>query len=118
MKPQLLKLAPFLLSLVGGVLVALSFPPWNQDWLIWIGFVPALAGLLLFPRHWLKALIQGAVFAGTFGALVFSWLWAGGRPSDWVWNVGSLAAVGAIWGVFVSVFVQLPIGNSDRKVAP
>ena len=118
MKPHLLKLAPILLSLAGGVLVALAFPPWNQDWLIWIGFVPALAGLLLFPRHWVTSLIQGAVFAGTFGGLVFSWLWAGGRPSDWAWNVGSLAVLGAIWGWFVGLFVQLPVGDGDRKVSP
>jgi len=118
MKPQLLKLAPILLSVAGGVLVALAFPPWNQDWLIWIGFVPALAGLLLFPRHWITSLIQGALFAGTFGGLAFSWLWAGGRPSDWAWNVGSLAVLGAIWGWFVGIFVQLPARDGDRKVSP
>jgi apolipoprotein N-acyltransferase len=118
MKPHLHKLAAILLSLTGGVLVALAFPPWNQDWLIWIGFVPALAGLILFPRHWVTSLIQGAVFAGTFGGLVFCWLWAGGRPSDWAWNVGSLAVLGAIWGGFVGLFVRLPGGNGDRKVSP
>ncbi len=69
MKPHLFKLAPILLNLAGGVLIALAFPPWNQDWLIWVGFVPALAGLLLFPRHWITSLIQGALFAGTFGGM-------------------------------------------------
>jgi apolipoprotein N-acyltransferase len=118
MKPHLLKLAPILLSLAGGLLVALAFPPWNQDWLIWIGFVPALAGLLLFPRHWVTSVIQGAIFAGTFGGLVFSWLWAGGRPSDWAWNVGSLAVLGGIWGWFVGLFVRLPARDGDRKVSP
>src|SRR5258708_20522145 len=34
MKPVLLHVSPIFLSLVGGVLVSLSFPPWNQDWLI------------------------------------------------------------------------------------
>jgi apolipoprotein N-acyltransferase len=118
MKTHLLNLSAILLSLAGGILVALSFPPWNQDWLIWIGFVPPLAGLLLFPRGWVTSLIQGAVFAGTFGGLVFSWLWIGGRPNDWLSNVGSLAVLGAIWGIFVSLFVRVPAGNSDRKVAP
>lgn len=118
MKPFLLHLSPILLSLLGGVLIALAFPPWNYDWLIWIGFIPVLAGLLLFPRRWLTALIQGAVFGGTFGGLVFSWLWAGGRPNDWVSNVVSLALLGAIWGMFLNLFVRLPARSGDRKVSP
>jgi apolipoprotein N-acyltransferase len=118
MKPHLFKLAPILLNLAGGVLIALAFSPWNQDWLIWVGFVPALAGLLLFPRHWITSLIQGALFAGTFGGMAFSWLWTGGRPSDWAWNVGSLALLGAIWGWFVGFFVRLPAGDGGPKVSP
>ena len=52
MKPVLLHVSAIFLSLVGGILVSLAFPPWNQDWLIWIGFTPVLAGLLLFSA-WL-----------------------------------------------------------------
>ena len=118
MKPFLLHLSAILLSLAGGVLIALAFPPWNQDWLIWIGFTPVLAGLLLFPRRWVTSLIQGAVFGGTFGGLVFSWLWAGGRPNDWVSNFASLALLGAIWGIFVGLFVRLPAKSGNRKVSP
>lgn len=118
MKPFLLHLSTILLSLAGGILVALAFPPWNQDWLIWIGFTPVLAALLLFPRHWIISLIQGAVFGGAFGGLVFYWLWTGGRPNDWASNVASLASVGAIWGMFVNLFVRLPPRNGDRKVSP
>jgi len=118
MKSLRIYLPPILLSLVGGVLTALAFPPWNHDWLIWIGLTPVLAALLLFPRRWVTSLIQGAVFAGTFGGLVFSWLWTGGRPNDWLWNVASLALLGAIWGIFVGLFVSLPVGNGDRKVSP
>lgn len=118
MKPFLLHLPPILLSLLGGVLVALAFPPWNYDWLIWIGFIPVLAGLLLFPRLWFIALIEGAVFGGTFGGLVFSWLWTGGSPKDWMSNVVSLALLGAIWGMFLNLFVRLPARSGDRKVSP
>jgi apolipoprotein N-acyltransferase len=118
MKPRLLDLLAILLSLFGGVLIALAFPPWNFDWLIWIGFTPVLAGLLLFPRRWVTSLIQGAVFAGTFGGLVFSWLWAAGRPGDWASNVLSLALVGAIWGIFINVFIRLPAKSGDGKVSP
>ncbi|MBV8376769.1 MAG: hypothetical protein JO279_07165 [Verrucomicrobia bacterium] len=118
MKLFLVQLLAILLSLAGGVLISLAFPPWNQYWLIWIGFTPVLAGLLLFPRHWVGSLIQGAVFGGTFGGLVFSWLWAGGRQNDWLFNVASLGLVGAIWGLFVRLSVRLPEVKSDRKVAP
>ena len=108
MKPVLLHVSAIFLSLAGGVLVSLAFPPWNQDWLIWIGFTPVLAGLLLFPRGWIASIIRGAVFGGTFGGLVFSWLLAGGLTGDWMWNFLSLALLGGIWGAFVGLFVQLP----------
>ena len=118
MKPLLLHVSTILLSLAGGVLVSLAFPPWNQDWLIWIGFTPVLAGLLLFPRGWIASLVRGAVFGGTFGGLVFSWLLAGGLTGDWMWNFLSLALQGGIWGVFVGLFVQLPARSVKQQVSP
>ncbi len=118
MKHFLHRIYAILLSVAGGVLVAFAFPPWNQDWLVWFGFVPVLAGLVLFPRNWLAAPIQGALFGGTFGGLAFSWLWKGGRPIDWIWNTASLAVVGALWGVIVSLLVQLPVLSRERKIAP
>ncbi|HZC58595.1 MAG TPA: hypothetical protein VE154_01290, partial [Chthoniobacterales bacterium] len=118
MNPSLVRIFAILLSVAGGVLVAAAFPPWNQDWLIWFGFTPVLAGLLLFPGKWPAALIQGALFGGTFGGLAFSWLWKGGHPVDWAWNTGSLALVGAFWGVIVSVLVQLPALSREPKIAP
>ncbi len=118
MKPVLLHVSLIFLSLAGGVLVSLAFPPWNQDWLIWIGFTPVLAGLLLFPRGWMASLIQGTVFGGIFGGLVFSWLLAGGRTNDWMWNFLSLAVLGGIWGIFVGLFIQLPAKVGNQKVSP
>src|SRR5260370_21422569 len=118
MKPVLLHVSAIFLSLVGGVLVSLAFPPWNLDWLIWIGFTPVLAGLLLFPRGWIASLIHGAVFGGTFGGLVFSWLLAGGRANDWMGNFLSLMLLGGIWGIFVGLFVQLPARSANQRVSP
>ena len=118
MKPVLLHVSAIFLSLLGGVLVSLAFPPWNQDWLIWIGFTPVLAALLLFPRGWIVSLIHGAVFGGTFGGLVFSWLLAGGRTNDWMWNFLSLTLLGGIWGIFVGLFVQLPAKSGNQQVSP
>jgi apolipoprotein N-acyltransferase len=118
MKPLLLHLSPIVLSVVGGILIALAFPPWNQAWLIWVGFNPVLAGLLLFPRRWVTSLIHGAIFGGTFGGLTFSWLWGDGHPNDWVSNVASLTLLGGIWGIFVNLFVRIPARSGDRKVLP
>jgi len=118
MKSSLLRIFAILLSIVGGIVVAVAFPPWNQDWLIWIGFTPVLVGLLLCSRNWLAALIQGALFGGTFGGFAFAWLSKGGRPADWIWNTGSLALVGALWGLIVSLLVQLPALTRERKIAP
>jgi apolipoprotein N-acyltransferase len=118
MKPVLLHVSAMFLSLAGGVLVSLAFPPWNQDWLIWIGFIPVLAGLLLFPRGWVASLLQGAIFGGTFGGLVFSWLWAAGQTNDWIWNFLSLGLLGGIWGIFVGLFVQLPAKSGSQQVSP
>jgi apolipoprotein N-acyltransferase len=118
MKPVLLHVSAISLSVVGGILVSLAFPPWNQDWLIWIGFTPVLAGLLLFPRGWIPSFIHGAIFGGTFGGLVFSWLLAGGRTNDWMWNFLSLMLLGGIWGIFVGLFVQLPAKSGSQPVSP
>jgi apolipoprotein N-acyltransferase len=118
MKVLLIHLSTILLSLAGGVLLSLAFPPWNQYWLIWIGFTPVLAGLLLFPRNWFSSMIRGAVFGGSFGGLVFSWLLTRGLRSDWLWNFVSFLLLGAIWGTFVGVLVRLPAGNSNRQVGP
>jgi apolipoprotein N-acyltransferase len=117
MKPFVHHALLVFLSLTSGVLVSLAFPPWNQDWLIWIGFTPVLAGLLLFPRRWIASLIQGAVFGGSFGGLVFSWLLPRGTK-DWMWNFLSLALLGGIWAVFVSQIVRLPVKSSDQGIPP
>jgi apolipoprotein N-acyltransferase len=118
MKTVLLQVSAILLSLAGGVLVSLAFPPWNQDWVVWIGFIPVLAGLLLLPHGWIASFIRGAVFGGTFGGVVFSWLLAGGHTNDWMWNFLSLALLGGVWGIFVGLCVQLPAKSDNRQISP
>jgi apolipoprotein N-acyltransferase len=118
MKTFALHLVTILLSVSSGFIVALAFPPWNQNWLIWIGFIPVLSSLLLFSRHWLPSLFRGASFGGVFGGFLFWWLLAANHPADWLINTASLALVGAIWGVFVGLLVQLPAKSDKKKISP
>jgi apolipoprotein N-acyltransferase len=111
-------LITILLSVLSGFILAAAFPPWNQSWLIWIGFIPVLSSLLLFSRHWLLSLLRGAAFGSTFGGFVFSWLWSDSRLADWLVNTASLALVGAIWGMVVGLLVQLPAKSAEKKMAP
>src|SRR5262249_17495166 len=64
MKTYLVNLTTILLSVFSGFIVAVAFPPWNQSWLIWVGFTPALCALLLFSRHWGLGLLRGLAFGG------------------------------------------------------
>jgi len=87
MKRSLTWFLPILLSVVAGLLVALAFPPWDQGWLIWVGFTPVLAGLLLFSRRWVAALIQGALLAEHSGV----WRSPGfGKEGSWATGAGTL----------------------------
>jgi apolipoprotein N-acyltransferase len=120
MKTTISHLSALLLSFLSGLLVALAFPPWNLEWLIWIGLTPVLAALLLFESNWLFSLLRGALFGVVFSGITFYWLLQSGRPIEWLWNLGSLSLVGAIWGFLVNRFVDLPIKKTERaeKVSP
>jgi len=118
MKTYVLNLATILLSVFSGFIVAVAFPPWNQSWLIWVGFIPALCALLLFSRHWGLGLLRGLAFGGTFGGFLFSWLLSSGRLADWLTNTISLALLGGIWGLFVGSLVQLPAKSVKSKLSP
>jgi apolipoprotein N-acyltransferase len=118
MKALLLQLTRILLSALSGIVAAATFPPFNQDWLIWVAFIPVLSALLLFPRHWFSALFCGAVFGATFAAFLFSWLLANGRLGDWLTNVLSLSLIGGIWGFFLGLLVELPPKSTSKRLSP
>src|SRR5260370_25888512 len=117
MKISLLHLATILLSALSGFVVAAAFPPWNQSWLLWIGFIPVLSALLLFSRHWLLSLLRGTVFGGTFAGFLFSWLLPNDRVADWVTNTVSLALAGRVCGLFAGLVGPLPANCDTKKVA-
>ena len=118
MKTSVQQAMSILLSVLSGIIVAMAFPPWNQYWLVWIGFIPVLSALLLFSRHWLLSLVRGGVFGGTFAGILFSWLLANGRLADWIANIVSLALVGVIWGILVGLLVRLPAKSTSKKLSP
>src|SRR6516165_4210475 len=118
MKTYVLNLATILMSVFSGFIVAVAFPPWNQSWLIWVGFIPALCALLLFSRYWGLGLLRGLAFGGTFGGFLFSWLLSSGRLADWLTNTISLALLGGIWGLFVGSLVVLPAKSVKSKLSP
>jgi apolipoprotein N-acyltransferase len=64
-----------LLSVLGGVLIALGLPPWNVSWLIWVAFLPILVSLLALRGRAVLIVLQGVLFSGTFGLIAFHWLW-------------------------------------------
>ena len=120
MKPILKESLALILAALSGILVAVAFPPWNLDWLIWAAFIPILFALLFLRSNWMTALAQGAVFGGIFGGIAFFWRLSEGSPSDWAWNLLGLAVVGGAWSSFISRFVRLPEKREDKssKLSP
>jgi apolipoprotein N-acyltransferase len=96
------------LSLLSGVLLGLAFPPWNVSWLVWIAFIPVLAGLLILRGSTLVLLVQGALFCATFGFTAFSWLGVENRWNELAQNVVTLVVAGAVWAWLVGRFAVLP----------
>lgn len=66
----------WLAACFSGVLLALSFAPWNQPLLIWVALLPLLAALWTIPENtprW-KAPLLGYTTGLTFFTLTFYWL--------------------------------------------
>src|SRR5437763_15159225 len=60
-KRRLPRLWPWLTAIISGLLAAAAFPPFDQNWLIWLALVP-LCGTILFSgedakRSWLCDLV-------------------------------------------------------------
>ena len=119
----MMRLLPLVLALASGLLAALSFPPWNLSWLAVVALVPFLTGTIVQKRGLLTAIASGFLFGGSFGAATFGWLCGGGRWTDWLGNVGSLAGIGITWSWFLWRFVELPplgqvTGTAKKPLEP
>ena len=105
-----------LLSVLGGVLIALGLPPWNFSWLIWIAFIPILVSLLSLRGPAVMVIIQGVLFAGTFGLITFHWLWREHRYQEFATVLGVFGLQGMVWSWFVWRFCKLPeLAKEDPK---
>ncbi|MGI4791197.1 MAG: nitrilase-related carbon-nitrogen hydrolase, partial [Janthinobacterium lividum] len=62
---------PLLLALLTGLLFALSLPPFNQEWLGWVAFVPLL--LAVQKRRLLEAVGLGMVAGAFCGVVQAGW---------------------------------------------
>lgn len=111
-------LLPLVLSVMSGLALGLAFPPWNQEYLVWAGFIPVLAALLLFRSNWLKSLFCGALFGLCLGTILFFWLLDIQAVQDWMIAVGGLGLIGAIWGALLGLLVRLPTVAVQKRVAP
>src|SRR5260221_5695340 len=105
-----------LLSVLGGVLIALGLPPWTVSWMIWVAFVPILVSLLVLRGRAVLIILQGILFSGTFGLIAFHWLWKEHRYQELGTILGVFSLQGVIWGWFVWRFCKLPeLAKPDEK---
>jgi len=61
-----------LLAIGGGVLLSLAFPPISMPLIAWIGLVPVMASVFLYPRvqGWLNAIAAGVCYY----TILYSWM--------------------------------------------
>jgi apolipoprotein N-acyltransferase len=75
---RLIVLWPWACALLTGLLLALSYPGWDQGWLIWIALTPLIAAVWLSPqparRTWLRNALLGYVAGIIFFSTTFYWL--------------------------------------------
>jgi apolipoprotein N-acyltransferase len=106
----------FLLSLLGGFLIALGFPPWNFSWVVWVAFIPVLVSLLSLRGPAIMVILQGVLFSGTFGLITFHWLWHDHRYQEFGTILGVFGIQGMVWSWFVWRFCKLPeLAKEDHK---
>ncbi len=65
---------PWLAAAASGVLLALTFAPWNQGWLIWVALVPLLCAVWFTPAKKPRPFLLGYVAGVVFYTGAFHWL--------------------------------------------
>lgn len=96
-------------ALLSGILLALCFPPFNQEWLCWIALTPLISAVWFCAgdarKPWRAAAGLGYLAGLVFFLTTFHWLttvhWIG-----WVALCVYLALYLAVWGWFVGVVLH------------
>ena len=77
MNPKLRRLWPWIAALLSGVLLAICYPPFTADGLIWIWQAPLLGALWfsdLGEKRWRRGALLGLVCGLVFFAINLSWI--------------------------------------------
>lgn len=112
-----LKAWPWAASILSGVLLVLSFPPWNQGWLCWIALVPLICALFFDVRGGRFAALRQAALGYVTGLVFFlgTFFWLSTTLSQlfanrWLLALTPLLALFlalylAFWGWFVGAIL-------------
>ncbi len=124
---KLLQFWPWLAAILSGVLCALCFPPFNQNWLCWIALTPLIAAVWFSGRNsarrWLRNLLLGYVAGIVFFTGTFSWLGSLGSLFDSFWLKGLPLLLSlylglhlAFWSWFIGLIAPTDFLSSQRNL--
>ncbi len=123
---RLRRLWPAGAAILGGVLLALCYAPWNQGWLVWIWASPLLAALWFSEARkpgrarWRHGFLLGYLAGFVFFAINVSWITGISRVAGTVWaGIGALVGMAAYLGLYFAVFgaFAATAGRWDPSVA-
>ena len=106
---RLRSLAPFLLAIASGALLALAFAPWSITPLVWIALTPLICAVWFFGASPWRAAQLGYVAGLVFFTAVFYWLGSLGAlfRQPWLYGLSLLLALYmafyfAFWAWFIA----------------
>jgi apolipoprotein N-acyltransferase len=124
-----LGLWPWLAAILTGLLTALCFAPFEQNWLCWVVLTPLLAGVWFSGKNskrcWLRDFLLGWLSGSTFFWTVLSWLHTV--------TVSGLVLVGLYLGIYFGIWtliaglfrprglLRIPVGSNrswGRPIPP
>ncbi len=96
---------PWLAAALGGTLLSLSLPPFNQAWLCWIAIIPLILAVWFGPRPvrrvGLQAFSLGFVFGLFFFVIAFNWL-THVTVGGWILVSLYFSLYPACWALFIA----------------
>ncbi len=128
MNPKLRRLWPWIAALLSGVLLAICYPPFTADGLIWIWQAPLLGALWfsdLGEKRWRRGALLGLVCGLVFFAINLSWITEISHVAGTFFaGLGALVALAlylslyfALFGAFATTAGRwiIPKPDKDRK---